>query len=98
MVLLASEQRKKRVEVKLKDLGEREQQLFARAKHKEIKAWLHHGTVLRVSHGRIPEHALMRCRWKYNWKEATGEEPPEDLSSHGCRAKARLVIIGYEDP
>ena len=98
MILLASEQRKKRVEVRLKDLGEREQQLFARAKHKEIKAWLHHGTVRRVAQGKIPDHALMRCRWIYNWKEATGEEPKEDLSDLGCRAKARLVIIGYEDP
>eukprot|EP00435_Cladocopium_sp_Y103_P049059 s1658_g14.t1 len=96
--LLMSEQRKKRVEVRLKDLGEREQQLFASAKHKEIKAWLHHGTVRKVAKGKIPDHALMRCRWILNWKDATGEETAADLSNHGKRAKARLVIIGYEDP
>ena len=39
----------------------------------------------------------MRCRWLLNWKDAI-EELKEDLSDHGCRAKARLVIIGYEDP
>lgn len=60
MILLASEQPKKRVEVRLKDLGEREQRLFSSAKHKEMKAWLHHGTVRKVAGGRIPEHALMR--------------------------------------
>ena len=93
-----SEQRKKRVEVRLKDLGEREQQLFASAKHKEIKAWLHHGTVRKVAKGKIPENALMRCRWILNWKSATGEEDKAELSNLGQRAKARLVIIGYEDP
>lgn len=84
--------------MRLKDLGEREQQLFASAKHKEIKAWLHHGTVRKVAGGHIPEHALMRCHWILNWKEATGEELTEDLSDHGCRAEARRVIVGYEDP
>ena len=97
-VFLASELRKKRVEVKLKELGEHDQRLFAAAKHKEIGAWLHHKTVRKVSGGRIPEHALMRCRWILNWKSATGTEAPDELSSKGERAKARLVIIGFEDP
>eukprot|EP00435_Cladocopium_sp_Y103_P061648 s411_g23.t1 len=95
---LVSEMRKKRVEVKLRDLGERDQRLFAAAKHKEIGAWLHHKTVRKVSSGKIPEHALMRCRWILNWKSAAGDEAPDQLSSQGMRAKARLVIIGFEDP
>ena len=98
MVCLVSELRKKRVEVKLKELGEHDQRLFAAAKHKEIGAWLHHKTVRKVAKGRIPEEALMRCRWILNWKSATGDESPHELSSDGSRAKARLVIIGYEDP
>ena len=98
VVYLASEMRKKRVEVKLKELGEHDQRLFAAAKHKEIGAWLHHKTVRRVVGKKIPEHALMRCRWILNWKSATGSESPAELSSTGERAKARLVIIGFEDP
>ena len=98
IAFIASEMRKKRVEVKLKELGGHEQRLFAAAKHKEIGAWLHHKTVRKASKGRIPEHALVRCRWILNWKDAAGTEAPSELSKDGQRAKARLVIIGYEDP
>jgi len=98
VALLATEQRKKRVEVKLKDLGEHDQRLFAAAKDKEIRAWLHHKTVRKVSKGRIPENALMRCRWILIWKPASGNENPGELSSQGLKAKARLIIIGFEDP
>ena len=43
----------------------------------------------------------MRCRWLYVWKnpsDPSGEEPPEDLSAEGKKAKARLIVIGWEDP
>ena len=98
IALNATELRKKRVELKLKDLGSQDQLRFAVAKHKELKAWLHHKTVKKVSQGRIPEHALMRCRWLLSWKTPTGDEPPEDLNAEGKKAKARLIVIGYEDP
>ena len=98
IVCVATETRKKRVEVALKDLGEEDQLRFAAAKDKEIRAWLHHRTVKKVSKGRIPEHAVMRCRWLLTWKGANGDEPPGELALNGKKAKARLVIIGYEDP
>eukprot|EP00435_Cladocopium_sp_Y103_P009579 s5005_g2.t1 len=98
VVLLATELRKKRVEVSLKELGEEDQLRFAAAKDKEIRAWLHHKTVQKVAKGRIPDHAVMRCRWLLTWKGANGDEPPGELALNGKRAKARLVIIGYEDP
>ena len=71
---------------------------MAAAKNKEVRAWLHHKTVRKVGKGRIPEHALMQCRWLLSWKAATGEESVSELSAQGQRAKARLVIIGFEDP
>ena len=77
---------------------EQPQRFAAAAKDKEIKAWLHHRTVQKVSKGRIPEHAVMRCRWLLTWKGANGDETPGELALNGKRAKARLVIIGYEDP
>ena len=49
IVCVATEVRKKRVEVSLKDLGEADQLRFAAAKDKEIRAWLHHRTVHRKS-------------------------------------------------
>ncbi|CAE7412366.1 RE1 [Symbiodinium pilosum] len=44
MIFLASESRKKRVEVRLRDLTVSDQKRFAAAKHKEVNAWLSHGT------------------------------------------------------
>eukprot|EP00435_Cladocopium_sp_Y103_P044402 s835_g12.t1 len=94
LVMTATELRKKRVEVKLKDLGEEDQLRFAAAKDKEVRAWLSHKTVQRVAKGKIPENAIMRCRWLLSWKGANGDEPPGELSLDGKRAKARLVVIG----
>ena len=42
VVMLATDLRKKRVEVNLKELGEEDQLRFTAAKDKEIRAWLHH--------------------------------------------------------
>ena len=95
---VAVEGRKKRVEVNLKELGEEDQLRFAAAKDKEIKAWLHHRTVQKVAKGKIPDHAVMRCRWLLTWKGASGDEQPGELAMNGKRAKARLVVIGFEDP
>ena len=98
MVLVATEERKKRVEIRLRDLSIEDQHRFAVAKHKEIKAWLNHKTVRRITRGKLPEHVIMRCRWLLTWKNAAGDEPPGDINEHGKKAKARLVIIGWEDP
>ena len=98
VVCMAADQRKKRAEIRLSELGSQDQLRFAVAKHKELKAWLHHKTVRRVARGKIPEHAVMRCRWLLSWKTASGDEPPGDLNEKGQKAKARLIVIGYEDP
>ena len=85
-VMLASSERKKRVEVKMRDLTSSEQEQFVQAKGKEVGAWLSHQTVRRLA-----DEQLLRCRWILTWK------PPEQ---HGGprRAKARLVVLGFEDP
>ena len=97
MVLTASEARKKKVKVKVSTLSAADQLRFAQAKHKEIGAWLKHGTVRKASHGRVPEHAIMRCRWLLSWKPVNSSEPTPD-SANGFKAKARLVVVGFEDP
>ncbi|CAE7451634.1 unnamed protein product, partial [Symbiodinium pilosum] len=48
MIFLASESRKKRVEVKLRDMTVKDQRRFAAAKHKEVSAWIAHKTVKRM--------------------------------------------------
>ena len=97
VALTASEIRKKKVEIKMSTLSADDQFLFAKAKHKEISAWLKHGTVRKVSKGRIPESSIMRCRWILSWKAANGTEKPCDVKD-GQKAKARLVVVGFEDP
>eukprot|EP00439_Symbiodinium_sp_Y106_P003663 s9931_g1.t1 len=90
-VLLASTERKKRVEVRLKDLNHEEAELFHKAKAKEIGAWLDHKTVRRVTGGTLDDSQLLRCRWILTWK-------PPDKEGMPRRAKARLVVLGFEDP
>ena len=97
-ILAAVNERKKKTEIRLKELSQEDQKRFAVAKHKELRAWLQHKTIRKVSQGRIPEHAIMRCRWLYVWKTPSGDEPPEDISAEGKKAKARLIVIGWEDP
>ena len=72
-ILAAVNERKKKTEVRLKELSQEDQKRFAVAKHKELRAWLQH-------------------------KTTSGGEPPEDISTEGKKAKARLIVIGWEDP
>lgn len=45
---------------------------------------------------KVPEQNILRCRWVLSWKELD----PQDVKLTGKtrKAKARLVIKGYEDP
>ena len=88
MICMASEGRKKRVEVRLRDLTLKDQRRFASARSKEAGAWISHKTVKRVVGN------IMRCLWIYTWKTADG-----DLQSPDSRkTKARSVVLGFEDP
>ena len=90
-VCLATEERKKRVEVNLRDLSREEQEQFRLAKAKEVGAWIDHGTVRRIAAGTLDDRQIMRCRWILTWKSPEKEGGPK-------RAKARLVVLGFEDP
>ena len=37
----------------------------------------------------------MRCRWIYTWKAADANNAE---TADGRKAKARLVVLGFEDP
>ena len=96
-VLLVSDTKKRKVEVKLSTLKSQDQLRMAVAKHKEIGAWLKHSTVRKVSKGKIPESSIMRCRWILSWKSASPTDHPDDVQD-GRKGKARLVVVGFEDP
>ena len=81
----ATQDRKKRVEVRLRDLSPAEQEQFRQAKQKEVGAWLDHAPVRKVAAGTLDDSQLMRCRWILSWKD------PEKVGGPK-RAKARLVV------
>ena len=90
-IFVATSDRKQRVEVNYRSLSSGEQQLFDAAKNKEVKAWLDHGTVKKLAKGTLQPEQIMRCRWLLTWKDPL----PGGTEN---RAKARLVILGFEDP
>lgn len=57
---------------------------FKKAKDKEISSWMKQAAVKLASRD-VPPGRLLRMRWLYTVK-------------HDGRAKARLVIVGYQDP
>jgi hypothetical protein len=50
----------------------------------------------KVLRSQIPEKNILRARWVLTWKDVG----PIASAAEGCtrKAKARLVILGYEDP
>ena len=93
---LASAAKRQKVEVKMKDLSPEEIKMFRLAKDKEIDSWLATDTVRRILRSKIPENQLLRSRWVLTWKALDEQEQKETGLSR--KAKARLVILGYEDP
>ena len=94
-LFLASAAQRQRVEVKIKDLTPEEIIQFEKAKDKELSQWLATDTVRRVLRHKIPEGQLLRSRWVLTCKPLDDIEASTGLSR---KAKARLVILGFEDP
>ena len=80
--------KKAKAEVKMKDLTLAEKKLFDQAKGKEVKAWLDTRTVRRLLRNQLDEKQILRTRWVLSWKKNEGD----------TSAKARLVVLGFEDP
>eukprot|EP00435_Cladocopium_sp_Y103_P028612 s1421_g7.t1 len=96
VTLAAAAAKRQRVEVKMKDLNAQQVQEFQQAKDKEIDQWIATETVKSILRHKIPEKNILRCRWVLTWKDLD----PIDAAKEGKdkKAKARLVILGYEDP
>jgi hypothetical protein len=93
---LASQAKRQKIEVKTRDLNQSDKELFSKAKDKELESWLATDTVKRILRSRIPEGQLLRSRWVLTWK--TLDEVEQKETGMSRKAKARLVILGYEDP
>jgi len=93
VVYLASAAKRQKVEVKERDLKPEELKLFQGAKMKEVNSWLSTETVRRIARSQIPQDQILRSRWVLTWKPIE-----ESLNGDKHKPKARLVILGYEDP
>lgn len=78
-------------EVVYRDLDPSERELFQQAKAKELKCWLDTDTVQAILRSRIHPSRILSSRWVLTWKE-------DKSSPSGRKAKARLVIKGFQDP
>ena len=101
-MLLATNAKKQRTEVKLSTLTNAERQEFEEAEGKEVQNWLQTGTIARILRNQIPPEEVLRCRWILTWKPLDQQDQQKMLSETGKlkthKAKARLVVLGYLDP
>eukprot|EP00435_Cladocopium_sp_Y103_P026958 s175_g6.t1 len=98
MAFLVSAAKRQRSEVKLSQLSAHDKQLFHDAKIKEINSWLSTDTVMRVLRHQIPDSNVLRCRWILTWKPVDSSELKNKPNQNKHVPKARLVVLGYEDP
>ena len=71
-------------EVKISSLTKEQAEQFKQAKQVEVQNWIRESAVRAVSHA-VPAHRTVRMRWVLTFKDSGA-------------AKARIVILGYEDP
>ena len=97
---LVSAAKKQKTEVKLSTLSPVERKLFEDAKEKELQSWMDTQTICRILRHQIPEKNVLRCRWILTWKDAENNTHlnADGKRSENRKAKARLVILGYQDP
>ncbi|CAK0818505.1 unnamed protein product, partial [Prorocentrum cordatum] len=91
-VFVATQLRRQRAEVRERTLTAEDLEKFRKAKTKEAQEWIKEMVLEGLpSHVTAPSDRLMRLRWVLTWKIDPAEPG-------GRRAKARLVILGFQDP
>ena len=96
MAFLVSAAKRQRSEVKLTNLTPEDREKFQQAKLKEINSWITTETIAKITRNKIPRENVMRCRWILTWKEV--DEASSTNVSKKYTPKARLVVLGFEDP
>ena len=91
MCYLASITKRARAEVRVKDLTPQERELFEQAKQKELQCWIQTSAIRKILRSKLNPQQILQSRWILTWKAPEGE-------SQQRRAKARLVVLGYQDP
>ncbi|CAE7571351.1 GIP, partial [Symbiodinium necroappetens] len=89
--LKPKEVKRTRAEVSLKHLSSKEVALFEQAKLKEINCWVQTSAIRGILRRKLNPEQILKSRWILTWKA------PEEGETQQ-RAKARLVVLGYQDP
>ena len=91
LATLAAVGKRARAEVRVRDLSHEELALFDQAKQKELQCWIQTSAIKAILRRSLNPSQILKSRWILTWKPP---EPGEDKK----RAKARLVVLGFQDP
>lgn len=94
LIHVASVAKRSRSEVQVKNLSLEDRFLFDKAKDAELNCWLQTSALKPILRKHLNPDQILRSRWVLTWK------PIEDAPSEGPhrKAKARLVVLGFQDP
>ena len=93
-IWMVNSKARKGVEVSLRNLKQEDKLEFEKAMKKEIDSFVSSEAVQICDSQGIPEERILKMRWIFVWKPLNDEHGKEI----GKKAKARLIIRGYEDP
>ena len=96
LAFLAASAKKQRSEVRLHELSPADRERFEQAKASEVANWLKTGSVKPLLREKVSEDEIIRCRWLLVWKPLDPTDLKPGDRTH--KAKARLVILGFQDP
>ena len=94
MAAIASASKRARAEVSVKNLNLEEKILFEKAKDAELNCWVQTNALKPILRKYLNPEQILKSRWVLTWKEVDPEQ------NHGSqkKAKARLVVLGFQDP
>ena len=94
MACVAAAGQRARVEVQVKHLSAKDKELFDIAKDNELSCWIATNALRPILRKSLNPDQILKSRWVLTWKniEADGDQPASR------KAKARLVVLGYQDP
>lgn len=90
---MASQIKRRQVEVKERHLTPEEANQFAKAKDTEVRNFLAAECFQKVQDRTPPESQILGMRWLLTWKY---DEKYKDQG--GRKPKARAIVLGYQDP
>lgn len=91
---VASASKRARAEVHVKDLTSQEKALFDIAKDAELTCWIQTSALQPVLRRHLNPNQILKSRWVLTWKPVEDDQGNLD----GRKAKARLVVLGFQDP